>query len=278
MSADDRVCPLTHRDTGQGAMPSDWFVCRTCTSTLRGLLTDLPGLMTDLDVALAGQVHFIAQRGETRTETPDPEDARWPQTTAVTRAGFAAGPSEAGWVARQTILTWVDWVTAVRGHTVPQTWTDVGTYLRAAVDWIARHPDGPQAIDELTAGIRQARQAIDRPADQHYLGLCPTCTHALYAPDHAHTITCPRCTTHHQTADLRARLVTRIEHHTMTATDASRVLAEVGIDIPARLIRLWKHRGELTPAVDIDGRPLSDNHGRSLYEVGAILTRHAVTA
>lgn len=274
------TCPLEHAgDVVE--LEHDRYVCRACTARLRGLLRHLPDLMGDLDVALTGQVRFTAQRGSSQPRRPDVDDAAWPQTAAVTPLPYAAGPAEAGWVLRDTVLANLEWILDVRGHHVPTTWTDVATYLTAALDWVARHPDGPQVIDELTAGLRQAWRAIDRPADQHYLGLCPgtlvdldglatACTYPLYGADSAATVTCPRCLAPWAVADLHTALVARIEHHQLAAVDAERVLATVGIDIPARLIRLWKHRGELEVAgVDARGRPL--------YEVGAILARNAVS-
>ncbi len=176
------------------------------------------------------------------------------------------------------MLANLEWVIGVRGHDVPDSWAGVGQYLTASLDWLSRHPDEPQCVDELTAGLRQARRATDR----HYLGLCAgvlvdgdglaqPCRHPLYGSDAAANVDCPRYTPKWATADLRTALVARIEHHQLAAVDAERALAKVGIDVPARLIRLWKHRGDLAVA-GVDGR------GRPLYEVGAILARNAVTA
>ena len=97
----DRTCPL-----GDAALSPDRYVCRTCTGTLRGLLSDLSGLMGDLDVSLAEQARF----GETVGGRSN--------TTALA-FGYAA--SEAGYVARQNILVWIDSITAVRGHAIPAT-------------------------------------------------------------------------------------------------------------------------------------------------------------
>ena len=273
------TCPLHDVDVVE--LDADRYVCRACTARLRGLLRRLPDLVTDLQVALTGQVRFTAQRGTSRPRRPDVDDAAWPQTAAVTRLPYAVGPSEAGWVLRDTVLAHLEWVLDIRGHHVPTTWAGVATYLLGAVDWLSRHPDGPQVVDELTAGLRQAWRAIDRPADQHYLGLCPgtlvdadglatVCAYPLYGADTAASVTCPRCSAPRPVAELHAALVARIEKHQLAAVDAERVLATVGIDVPARLIRLWKHRGEL----EVAGH---DVRGRPLYEVGAILKRNAVS-
>lgn len=256
------VCPLDHRDQAAPDLPADRYVCDHCTGRLRGLLTDLPGLADDLQVALVGTVRFTQQRGG---DTID-----------------ALGPSDAAYVLRATILANLDWITSIRAHNIPQTWAGIGAYLRTSLTWAAQHPDGPQYVDELTHAITNARRAIDRPADRHYLGTCngttldpdglaQICREPLYAPDYAKTTRCPRCGTPWPTADLRTRQLDRIAHHQVSAVDAERIFAEVGIDIPARLIRKWKHRRELdTAGVDKRGRPL--------YEIGAILARNAKTA
>lgn len=268
---DDRPCPIDG-----AALPADRYVCRTCTGTLRGLLTDLPGLMGDLETALAKQARFTTQRGGGHFEHPDPDDTRWPETAAVTPLPFAYAASEAGYVARQTILITLDWVTAVRGHPNPPTWAGVSDYLRDAADWLARHPDGPDRIAELIAALRNARAATDRPADRHYIGICGAlidvdlrpidCPQELYADDHATHVTCPRCGTPWPVADRRTAMRERIEDHHLAAADMERVLAQIGVDVPARLIRLWKHRAEIR-AVGVSPK------GQPLYRVGDILHR-----
>jgi hypothetical protein len=259
----DHPCPLDG-----AALPADRFVCRGCTGRLRGLLTDLPGLMGDLDVALAKQARFSGNVGGRST------------TTALA-FGYAA--SEAAWVARQTILVWIDWVTAVRGHRVPDTWGEVGDYLaRLALDWIARHPNGPQCVDELTAAIRQARHCIDRPAERRYVGVCNgttldadglavICTQELYALGDHDTVECPRCGA---TYDVRARqdaMLNQIRDHVLTAADMARAVDGLGVDITFDRIRQWKRRGQLAPVLDEAGNPRADIHGRPLYRVGDVL-------
>lgn len=255
-----RPCPLEHRDTAAPDLDPDRYVCRGCTGRLRGLLTDLAGLMDDLDTALARQARFAREANVHRRGAEEP-------------LPFAVGPSEAGYVARATILVWVDWVTAVRGHTTPRTWRTVGEYLHDATDWIAAHPDGPNAVDELTAALRQARWAIDRPADRRYLGLCQghrtdgtPCRQALFARDDQTTVECRRC--HHPwpVDELLAELRARIEDHELPAADAARLLTEVGVRVDVNTIRQWKRRGQIQSTGDtIDGRPL--------YRIGDILDR-----
>lgn len=264
---DERPCPLTHRDGAAPELPADRYVCRQCTGTLRGLLTDLPGLMDDLDAALGRRLHFTTRTGSRATTAPLP---------------FQPAASEAGYVARQTILVHLDWVCAVRGHHAPDTWAGVGAYLRDAVDWVARHPDGPQVVDELTAALRQARHAVDRPADRAYVGVCggtlvdgddlvQVCAEQLYAHPDRDTVTCPRCGTAWLVAERRARMLDQLRDLVLTATDLARAVDGLGVEVTAQRIRQWKRRGQITPAQDDRGRACADAKGRPLYRVGDVL-------
>lgn len=259
----DRTCPL------DGAtLPADAFVCRGCTATLRGLLSDLAGLMGDLDVALAKQARFggnVGGRSSTTTALP-----------------FSYAASEAAWVARQTILVWVDWVAAVRGHDVPGTWAGVGAYLRTATAWIARHPDGPQCVEELTAAIRNARRCIDRPAERRYVGVCngitvdadglaQVCTQELYALGDHDTVECSRCGAKYGVRARQDAMLEQLREVVLTAADMARAVDGLGVDLTPERIWQWKHRGVLAVTLDENGNPRADIHGRPLYRVGDVL-------
>jgi hypothetical protein len=247
--------------------------------------------MGDLDVALAKQARFGGNAGvrSGTTERLTDEDTHWPQTAANTPLPFGYAASEAGYVARQTVLSWADRITAIRAHRVPETWGEVGDYLRQhALNWIAAHPDGPQIIDELTAAIRNAHRCIDRPAERRYIGICgalieitlPTlpaavmaadCPEQLYAlGDHEHA-ECPRCGTKW---DVRARqdaMLNQLRDHVLNAADMARAVDGLGVDLTPERIRKWKSRGLIAPALDRNGNPRADVHGRPLYRVGDVL-------
>lgn len=271
MTEHDRACPL------DGAhLPPDRTVCRTCTGTLRGLLTDLPGLMGDLVVTLTRQARYGPRVGARTTTNPLP---------------FAYGASEARWVAHTTLVGWTFWVADIRAHRRPETWGEIAGYLRdhGGLDWAAQHPDGPQLVEELTAALRNARRAIDRPADRAFIGTCgalieidvvvdghrtllpASCPEELYAPVDRDEIDCPRCGT---TWNVRARqdaMLTDLRDVLLPAVDVARAVDGLGVDITPERIRQWKRRGVLAPAVDECGRARADVHGRPLYRVGDVL-------
>ncbi len=272
----DGACPLPHRDDALPQLGHDQYVCRACVGRLRGLLTDLPGLMADLDIALTQQARFRAHVGSRSTET---------------RIPFGLPASDAAFVARTTILANVEWITAVRGHKIPQTWSTIAAYLVEATGWLSRHTDGPQVVDELTAAVVNARRVIDRPADRTYLGRCGALVEIdvtgyadpapvrvavnraqeLYAPVDRADIDCPRCGT---TWGVRARqdtLLAQLRDHVLPAVDVARAVDGLGTSITPEVIRQWKRRGVLAPATDDAGRPRADVRGRPLYRVGDVL-------
>lgn len=237
--------------------------------------------MDDLDVALTQQARFTTRIGSRPTEQ---------------RLPLGLPAADAAFVARNTILANVEWIAAIRGHAIPQTWTTVASYLLDALDWVTRHPDGAQVVDELTAAVVNARRTIDRPADRAYVGRCSTpldatdltgalaaaaCSQELYAlADRTH-ITCPRCGT---TWDVRARqdaMLAELREHVLPAADIARAVDGLGVPITAERIWQWKRRGVLAPALDEHGRHRTDMRGRPLYRVGDVLgvvARHAYLA
>lgn len=263
------VCPLTHRDDAAPDLPPDRYVCARCTATLRGLLTDLPGLMADIEDATAKRLRF----GGTAVRR-QAADHPLPLSLAA---------SDAGWVARQTLLAWTDWITAVRGHRVPDTWREVGDYLagwhRGAIDWVSRHPDGPVCVDELTAALRQARAAVDRPAERQYAGPCTAttvdddglaadCTGELYARPGATEVACPECGAVYPLAQRRAWLLEQAEDRLLPAAELARAVDGLGVVVTSSTVRSWVRRGRLVAR----GRTVTaGGRAAATYRVGDVL-------
>lgn len=261
---DDGTCPLSHRDDAAPHLPPDRYVCPACTGRLRALLTDLPGLMGDLDVALTRQARFTARVGSRAVEQ---------------RVPFAPPAADAMFVTRNAVLANVEWVAGIRGHAIPDTWSTVAEYLDGALAWIAQHPDGAQVIDEVTAALVQARRAIDRPAERRYVGRCGalietldvdgtpeplTCPQQLYAYADRADVTCPCCGT---TWDVHARqdaMLAELRDHLLPAADIARAVDGLGVDLTVERIWQWKRRGVLAPTT-------ADGRGRPLYRVGDVL-------
>lgn len=145
-------CHLCGRSSGDDA-----YTCTTCADTLRAALHEITGhglphgLDTDLDIALAKQGTRPPDTGGRpgrACETPIPIDLR---------------ASEAAHILRNTLTTWVRLIHA-DGSARPlpdDTLPAMAAWLLPLCGWL-RHTDyGPDAIDEITAAVKQARRAVD---------------------------------------------------------------------------------------------------------------------
>lgn len=242
----DRVCGVCET----GHVSPDHYVCRDCTGTYRGLLTDLAGLFYELDLVITRQTRYTTPMGRRGGEMPLPYNPHASETAHVTK---------------MTLLIHVDDIATIRGHKIPQTPAQIETYLRNASDWLTRHPDGPMRIDEIIAALREARHAIDRPRERRYIGTCGTlieidgtptdCPEELYTA--RDTVDCPRCGTNWNTTDRQIEMLNRLRDHLMPAPDLARTLTIYGHPTKPNTIRQWRRRGHLNPdTVNPEGQPL----------------------
>ncbi|MEE6273505.1 hypothetical protein V2J56_09120 [Georgenia sp. MJ206] len=253
----DRVCPVT----GEQLDP-DHYVSVTAVRRLRQRLKNLVGLMTDLDDAVGKRLRFSGPSdGGKSSDRPLP---------------INLSAAEAAYAARQTLLVWVDQVARVRGHAVPSSWTAIGRYLTDAADWLSRHPDGPQAFDEILDALSIARRTVDRPAERKYAGPCGaliddgagggvTCDGELYARAGAAEVECPRCGTAYDVEGRRAWMLERLEDALLPAAEMSRALYGLGVGVTSAMVRGWRHRGLLSSNGD-------SRRGQPLYRVGDVIS------
>lgn len=247
-----RTCPLTGHP-----IPDDRYASPTAVHTLRTLLVDLPGRMDDLTAAITRQLRFTSQyrHGGRSATTPLP-------------VNMAA--SDAGYVARQTILTWTDTIAQHRHEATPDTWAEVGRFLDVRAAWLATIPEGPDAISELTHALTTAIRAVDRPADRHYAGPCTAtttdhhglavdCDGELYAHPGKTTVACPRCDAEYAVADRRAWLLEQSWDVLATGPDIARALAGDAygkITVNLSTLRSWALSGRLERRGTHNGRPV----------------------
>jgi hypothetical protein len=121
-------------------------------------------------------------------------------------------------------------------------------------------------VDEITDAIRQARQAVDRPADKVYLGQClmetpddegrqVTCLAELYARPQAHEVQCRVCGTEHPVAERRAKMMQEAKDTIVTVKEASFVLGEAGgITVTQASIRGYIHRQKLAYRAPVEAK------------------------
>ncbi len=216
-----RTCPLDHPDRRPVTLGTDQQVCSDCLSTLRD---DLAGLAD-----LVGDLHVV--RAAAQPDAPVAADA--PPTPA----------DDAAWVLRETLLYWLGWLVEARGDRVPGSWAEVGTHLADTLDWVARHPDGADCVDELTAALRQARAAVSRPSPA--------------APGPRPTGPGPRL----DPADRAAQAL-------LTIGGLSRAAEHLGVRVSRRTIDSWARHGRL---VARGQTTLRDGRSARTYRVGDVL-------
>jgi hypothetical protein len=125
------------------------------------------------------------------------------------------------------------------------------------IDAIRRHPAVVELVDEITDAIRQARQAVDRPADRIFVGPCMaenpddegrqvTCLEDLYARPQASEVRCKVCGTEHPVAERRSWLLEQARDRLFTVREAAQMMGDVGgIKVTEASIRGYVHRGRI---------------------------------
>ncbi|NJP27085.1 hypothetical protein FLW53_23370 [Microbispora sp. SCL1-1] len=245
-------------------VPDHAYVCPACAWHLHEHLVRLVDgdLVDELDTALARQAKLGGSGGRHGDEQP---------------LAFGYAASEAIWVLRNTLTGWVRVLLDDLAHHHPPADT-----LPAMAEWLAyrtetlRHlPEGPEAVDELTAAVRHAEAAVAPLGDRVYVGPCAgeldggaPCGADLYAAPGAAWVTCKACGAHYRVHQRREWLLDAAEDVLETATEIARAVTSLGRPVTPERIRQWAHRGQLhARGTQRDGR------GRwvPLYRVGDVL-------
>jgi hypothetical protein len=180
------------------------------------------------------------------------------------------GAVEAADVLANTLTTWARDVTEgrnwvwVAGNRAPA--DQSARALLACIPEIRRHPAVVELVDEITDAIRQARHAVDRPADRVYFGACYsetpdedgrliTCVEEIWASPAATEVTCRVCATEWEIAERRAWLLKRAEDMIVTVPEASSYLGEVGhITVTQDRIRGYIRRDKIAYRAPVEAR------------------------
>lgn len=286
-------------DTCGRDIPDTAYTCTDCGDRLHRLLLLLPDRYSDRATVLTyphlphnPDTNPYRETGDTPVQRglaadlddaitrptvirPDQADAPFAQTAATTPLPYGYTPSETKWELLDTLTRWADDIAKRRGLFRPlNTLQALGPWLAAQVAWLRQQPDGPDAIDEMTAALRHALHVIDRPADRKYAGPCTAttinpdglatdCDGELYARPNATTIPCPSCGAEYDVNDRRAWLLEQAQDMLLPATELARAVDGLGVAITGAMIRGWVHRGRLLAHRDGWGRPV--------YRVGDVL-------
>lgn len=127
-------------------------------------------------------------------------------------------------------------------------------WLGWRVDGLGRDPQAHAVIKPLSAAVRTARRAVDRPLDREYLGACLACEHGhMYAVGDALSAGCDVCSVEYDRAELSAYVIDQLDDQLVTAAEAARLALHLGLKADRTAvhnrIRTWVTRGALHPEV-----------------------------
>lgn len=220
------------------------MLCSQCALGLRVELTDVPDLLRNLDITRARQDQLLApyDHGPRSAETPLP---------------FRPHIAEVLWVLHNTLGVWVFTINE-RAH-VANTPAAYARWLIRNLDAVQRCNEAGQLTDEVTAAIRAARRAIDRPDDRRmFLGPCYTagCVEEVYGLPSNSWATCPACGAQHDITTRQQWLYQQAQNHLGTAVEISGFLRIVGVRCTASMIHNYAARKRLIPAGYREPSPL----------------------
>jgi hypothetical protein len=227
-----------------GAAQAESLLCHADTTALERELGDVAAIVGELQVTISKQARIGGggKGGPARERTP----VNW---------GAVAVADDLG----NTLTTWARDVsgeaqlTRRLNETSPVSVVASRILLRN-VAVIRRHPAVVELVDEITDAIRQARQAVDRPADRIFVGPCMaenpddeggqvTCLEDLYARPQASEVRCKVCGTEHPVAERRSWLLEQARDRLFTVREAAQMMGDVGgIKVTEASIRGYIHR------------------------------------
>ena len=264
--------------------PTELYGCPKCVDHLAETLGDVPALAVELDTTLTRQARMTAHSGRSR-ETP---------------LVFHQGASEARTVLSVVLVSWAVLVAKHLGAVldlepkpVTRTWTGravtptpapdrttlAARWLLAHLKDLARMYQWGEIHRQVTDAVRDARRAIDRPADRVYAGPCdgngtihvelvadPCGLDLLADPDWA-TIRCHTCSNEYDIQLRRDWMLEAVRGYVGYGKDVSRICRMLGLKITEPLIRKWRQRGKLHPR-----QWSEDDIPRPLYAVDDVIT------
>jgi hypothetical protein len=242
-----------------GGIAGDMTLCETCGIGLRIELTDIPDLLTHLDITRSRQDKLTPpyDHGSRGGEIPLP---------------YRPHVADVVWVLHSTLATWARTIEPALGETTPT--ADLATWFLTHLGRVRMHPDAAQLVDEVTDAVHQARRAIDRPNDHRlFLGPCGNgnCRTELYGVPWRVFATCEDCGAEYKVRQRQDWLLEAAQSHLGTAPEIAGFLRITGIKCTPAMIRSYAHRERLAAAgVNQNGHPLY----RIRDVITAIHTRH----
>lgn len=215
----------------------DQPLCPDCTTTWIHVLSDIPALLHDLDLAITKGVRFV-QHGQRKTSEARPDEAP---------VDFNPAAADA----RQRIIDALDQTAADLAGIHPGPPTAIAWQLRVQARRLAWRDDTPAHARTISTAVARAHRVIDAPKDLVYYGPCPTCGDEIWLErlreDDREPVTCPN-----PACAYRARLTAHqlqqldLNHEKlMTVSELVSAITSAGETVTRDQINGWIRRGRL---------------------------------
>lgn len=240
-----------------------WRVCDQCAWLLEVALGDVPALAYELDTTLSRQTASGPRNGSRSSTRPLPYDV---------------GASEAGWVLRNTLTTWVRVIEPADDDWPTDELASIARWLLARLWRLQSAEWAPEVTEEVCAAVRAAWRAVDGRAARVFAGECGlvdpetgiACEELLFATVGKAFATCRLCGIGHDVHERRAAMRADLEAKAYTIRDLARLAAYIG-DFPDTKrtedrIKNWARRDEIQP----EGK---NGEGHAVYLFGPTYER-----
>ncbi|WP_148310196.1 hypothetical protein [Nocardia otitidiscaviarum] len=275
---------MGNQQCGACSRSTDMFLCWDCCRELRNRLETIAWLAGELDITLTRQDRIGTPGGRVSGSVDKP-------------LPFHTAASEAAWVLRNTITTWVRELCESRAiDYVPLGFVDtlfVGPlrpgeryvprgYVETtsgAARWLAHHATSialsdcaAEAYDEITDAMRAAMRVIDRPPGRMFVGPCGApisngeCATDIYVSPGREHARCPDCGTTHSVTERREQLQQQVRGLLGTAAELARLLPWImNAPITRKRITYYARRGMVSRR---------EHRGETVFQIGEVIDAH----
>jgi hypothetical protein len=251
---------------------TDVGICADCADQLRRVLADIPRLLDDLDIAIAGESRFVEHGARAGGSNAETASSRHPAIAAQQRLTLAlygdqprnglglatrpAKPAEPRTRASQSHPG--DNRPSIGAHPGVSDWFDtrdparLATQLANKLDQLAHEPRMPNLARDISAAASRAHHVIDAPPELWYYGPCPSCERDLWQERIHHEdtktpIVCrfPSCD-YAAPLDVHNRRALEVGHdRQMTLDELVGAITSGGIAVTRGMIEGWIYRDGL---------------------------------
>jgi hypothetical protein len=218
----------------------DRGLCVDCAESLARVLADVPRLLDDLDVAIAGESRFVEHGIRTAAGNADTASGRHPAIAAQNRLTLALIGD--GTQAHPGVRDWFDYYGPA----------SYARQLARKLDQLQPEPRMPNLARDISQAASRAHKVIDAPKELWYYGPCPSCERDLWQERIHHEdtktpIVCryPSCN-YAAPLDVHNRRALEVGHdRRMTIDELVGAITSGGIAVTRGMIEGWIYRDGL---------------------------------